>query len=123
MHPQLFFLRSYSRYPFQACLSCCFFLRQKKSFRWSLLFAKKKCNNPAQGFPLLSGLGSSGQFSVFSRSFQQSCHSDAAGHERQLTSEAISSKISNSISKITQSKNRQPTTDNRQQKKTAIIFY
>jgi 5-methyltetrahydrofolate--homocysteine methyltransferase len=38
-------------------LSCCFFLSQKRSFLWSLFFAKKKCNNPAKGFPLLSGLG------------------------------------------------------------------
>ncbi|PKP17445.1 MAG: hypothetical protein CVU07_04115 [Bacteroidetes bacterium HGW-Bacteroidetes-23] len=52
----LFFSRSYSGYPFQAFLSCCFFLRQKKSFLWSLFFAKKKYNNPAKGFPLLSGL-------------------------------------------------------------------
>ncbi|PKP16492.1 MAG: hypothetical protein CVU07_06730, partial [Bacteroidetes bacterium HGW-Bacteroidetes-23] len=40
-------------------MSCCFFLRQKKSSRWSLFFAKKKCNNPAKGFPLQSGLGDS----------------------------------------------------------------
>jgi len=50
------FFRSYSGYPLQAFLSCCFFLRQKKATKGSSFFAKKKYNNPSKGFSLLSGL-------------------------------------------------------------------
>lgn len=53
----LIFFRSYSGFSFQAFLSCCFFLRYKKSSLWSLFWSKKKGNNPAKGFPLQSGLG------------------------------------------------------------------
>ena len=66
------FLEAISRFPFQACLSCCFFLRQKKSFLWSLFLAKKKYNNPSQGFPFQSGLGEQRSESSFQSQFSVS---------------------------------------------------
>jgi hypothetical protein len=49
-----------------------FFSKAKKEllpkFRESLFFAKKKYNNPAQGFPLQSGLGVCAKFG-FKRKF------------------------------------------------------
>ena len=41
-------------------MSCCFFLRQKSSSQGRSFSPRKKYNNPAQGFPFQSGLGSCG---------------------------------------------------------------